>query len=211
MNFLKPLKMSEKMKTNSKINTVFPWIMAVAGFLIAFLFFKKDNIDPPKVIEYKDSIVYVPVIDTVFLTNTIYEIERDPYLIRDTVVDTFVQYIADNVSKELLAEIARNHYNINLYIDSIQIDSLGYVVITDSLQANRIKQRIVTYDLAFTQPDLRKAFLSAGVSVGGNKQSFDFGVGLMFTTKNKWSVGYDYYGMGKTHMLTVKKSLFEFK
>jgi len=185
------------------------------GILTAFIVLKscegpKQDIPDPIII-YKDKIVTIPKLDTIIQTNTLWEIERDTFLRRDTIVDTIIRYISDNTSKELLAEIARNHYQKNVYSDSIQIDSLGFVIIRDTLQANHIKHREIEYHLEFQPPNLRKAFLSVGASAGGNKTHFDAGVGAMFTTKNKLSIGYDYYGVSKSHMITVKKSIFNFK
>lgn len=195
---------------HSRISNIF---FVAFGFMLCWLLVGQCEPAPKEKIKtvYQDKIVRVPEIDTVIQTNTITEIEKDPYLVRDTILDTITQYIADHTSKELLAEIARNHYKINLYIDSIQIDSLGFLLVKDSIQSNRIKSRSIEYNLSFDPPDQRKSFLSAGVSAGGNKDQFDLGIGVMFTTKARWSFGYDYYALGGGHMVTVKKSIFNFK
>lgn len=184
----------------------------IVGFVLCWLLLGQCEPTPQPQIKtvYQDKIIKVPDIDTVIQTNTITEIERDPYLVRDTVHDTVIKFIADNTSKELLAEIARNHYQVNLYVDSIQIDSLGFILVKDSIKANRIQNRSIEYNLAFTSPDPRTSFLSAGISTGGNKDHFDLGVGLIFTTRNRWSLGYDYFGISNSHMITVKKGIFEF-
>ena len=197
--------MEKKIKMKA-INIFF----AAFGFILCWLLLGKCESVPQAETIYKDKIVKVPEIDTVIQTNTITEIRRDPFLVRDTITDTIIQYIADNTSKELLAEIARNHYKINLYIDSIQIDSLGFVLVKDSIQRNRIKSRSIEYNLSFPAAVDNKSFLSAGASAGGNKESFDIGLGVMFTTKNRLSIGYDYYGISNNHMVTVKKSIFNF-
>lgn len=204
------MKMNSKIKLNKESFVTALIAVFLCFILLAFLKCNPTP-NPDVVIEYRDSVVYVPKIKTVVKTNTITEIKRDPYLVRDTVFDTVIQRIYEEIDKVTLAEIARKHYQLNYYQDTLVIDSLGFVYISDTLQANRIKYRSLRYDLKVAHPGQRKAFLSAGVSAGGNKDHFDFGVGAMFTTKNRLTIGYDYYGISNSHIVTVKKSIFNFK
>jgi hypothetical protein len=185
---------------------------AVVGFVLCWLLLGQcQQVPQPKIkTVYQDKIIKVPEIDTVYETNTVQEIYRDSSLVHDTIIEPSIQYITDTISKELLAIIAQKHYQINVYVDSIQIDSLGFILVKDSIKANRIQNRSIEYNLAFNSPDPRTSFLSAGLSTGGNAERFDLGIGLLFTTKNRWSFGYDYYGISDSHMITVKKSIFEF-
>jgi len=184
-----------------------------AGFFICLLLMKKcERIEfSNQPIVYKEKIVKVPKIDTVIWTNTVEEIRNDTFLVRDTIIDTVINYISKNTPKEVLAEIARNYYQINFYNDSIPVDSIGYISIKDSIQSNKIKSRSLEYNFEIPKPQNLGSFLSVGVSAGGNKATFDVGPEVMFTTKNKWSFGYSYQSISNRHFISVKKSIFQFK
>lgn len=197
-----------KNQTKTKIHKLIIAFLLVIIFMLLFLLseeFTETNII------YQDKIEYIPKVDTIIETNTIREIEKDPFLIRDTIIDTFTQVIIDQISKEELARIAQNHYKINVYVDSVLIDTIGQVIITDSIQRNHILHRSFAYDLRLSQKSPAKSFISVGGGLGVTNNQLDFGIGADFTTKKGVTFGYDYQALSKSHMITVKKSIFNFK
>lgn len=193
---------------------------AAFGFLLAFLLFRgcegKDCPDTPAKIEYRDVIVTTPVLTSSTETNTVDEVRGDSDLFvdpADTVTKFIIQRIIDSTAIEALALITKRYYDLNAYVDSIKIDTLGYVIIKDTLQKNQLRKRTIEYMLTMplVQVDKQKGFLSAGVMAGGNINSFDLGLSLMYTTRDRMSIGYDYNFIDKAHYIRVMRSVFKRK
>lgn len=185
------------------------------GFLLYFLILGRCKGEPcanakPKIV-YEDSLVYVPMPAKTIHTNTIEYIIADP-IAKDTATEEEIQTIIAEVDPDKLARIAKKYYDINFYSDTIKVDTIGYIIVNDSLQKNLIKNRNLTYKLTFNQYEPKqRGFLSAGVFAGGNQQSFDLGIGLMWTTKRKLSIGYDYNLIDNAHYLNVSRKIFQRK
>lgn len=195
-------------------------MFVVFGFVLCFILMRACSKEcSPKTykdIVYKDKIIKVPVMTETIKTNTLYEILKDGDTSDGDTLDEKtkieIQKIIDSVSVELLARITKKYYDKNYYSDSIKIDSLGWVYIKDTIQKNSILWREMSYDLkvsAIKQPNT--GFLSVDAMLGGNKTSFDLGVGLSYTTRKRLSMGYIYNIVDNSHYIRIGKSIFNRK
>ncbi len=123
--------------------------------------------------------VFVPKIKTVVRTNTI----------TDTVV---LKSRIDTLA------ILKDYYNKYVYQDTLKLDSLGYVVIMDTISQNKIFSR--KFDSQILIPTttitndiyLNQSKFFGGVSIGGNKSQINFLSGDLLYKSKKDNV----YGVG---------------
>ena len=123
--------------------------------------------------------VFVPKIKTVVRTNTI----------TDTVVLK---------SRNDTLAILKDYYNKYVYQDTLKLDSLGYVVIMDTISQNKIFSR--RFDSQILIPTttitndiyLNQSKFFGGVSIGGNKSQINFLSGDLLYKSKKDNV----YGVG---------------
>ena len=123
--------------------------------------------------------VFVPKIKTVVRTNTI----------TDTVV---LKSRIDTLA------ILKDYYNKYVYQDTLKLDSLGYVVIMDTISQNKIFSR--RFDSQILIPTttitndiyLNQSKFFGGVSIGGNKSQINFLSGDLLYKSKKDNV----YGVG---------------
>ena len=123
--------------------------------------------------------VFVPKIKTVVRTNTI----------TDTVV---LKSRIDTLA------ILKDYYNKYVYQDTLKLDSLGYVVIMDTISQNKIFSR--RFDSQILIPTttitndiyLNQSKFFGGVSIGGNKSQINFLSGDLLYKSKKDKV----YGVG---------------
>lgn len=145
-------------------------------------------------------------VNTVIQTDTIYKpikyteirdttIFRTKYLPQKIAMDTaaaVVQYVQTN------KEIVLDYIAIRVYVDTIKIDSIGTVIIEDSVSTNQILSRNVTKRLNYSQYiDSKRAYKRSndfylGFSILGTTRQFNAVTGgILFTTKrNAYSVGF---------------------
>ena len=123
--------------------------------------------------------VFVPKVKTVIRTNTI----------TDTV---FKKYKIDTLA------ILKDYYSKYVYQDTLKLDSLGYVVIMDTITQNKIFSR--RFDSQILIPTttitndiyLNQSKFFGGVSIGGNKSQINFLSGDLLYKSKKDNV----YGLG---------------
>ena len=105
-------------------------------------------------------------------------INSKPQLINTIHVPPEIKYLPDTNYEKLLAqyrEILSLYLDKNIQKDSLKIDSLGYVYVTDTVTKNLIKSRIYDYNLrhpvittTIINPPVRKTQLYAGGSLQGS-------------------------------------------
>ena len=156
----------------------------------------------------KPVVTEVPKIvrDTVWITNTGSTVTKPtvtttiPYPIP---VDHWnTQYLPDTSSMAKLVkqyeELVRKFLATNVQKDSVKIDSIGHVYITDSVSANSIKSRSVTWNLKYPQitttitiPEPKKVKWYAGGYVQGEDGTLidEIGAELMIINKKEQMFG----------------------
>lgn len=96
--------------------------------------------------------------------------------------------------KRYILELRRELLSINVYNDSLKIDSLGYVNVIDSIQNNLIKNRKYSYNLKYPkiittitikEPYIPKTQIYVGGEVFGNKLSPINGLNAGLLLKSK--------------------------
>lgn len=90
--------------------------------------------------------------------------------------------------------LADNFYSMNIYSDTLDIDSIGYIAIKDSVVSNKIKGRSIKYNLQYpeiittieiTKPaPLKKEFYLGGTLYNGNNLT-GISSGLLYKDKKK--------------------------
>ena len=109
---------------------------------------KKETPEPPKIVR-----------DTVWITNTGTTVTKPtvtnsiPYPVP---IDRWnTEYLPDTSSIAKLVvqyeELVRKFLATNVQQDSVKIDSIGHVYITDSVSSNLVKNRLVTWNLKYPQ------------------------------------------------------------
>jgi hypothetical protein len=160
-------------------------------------------------------------------------------MITETVVETEIEYIERIITEQKKGEtiyvevevpveilipadvdtmsILRDFYTKRTYTDTLNVDDLGYVVVIDTIQQNKLiyrthdaflKEKIVTTTITnYVYPEPSYVFYS-GVSVGSEH------VNAVFTFQNKRKILYsielplygDQYGIGVSIPLNFNKS-----
>ena len=160
-------------------------------------------------------------VNTVIQTDTVYKpfkvteirdttIFRTKYLPQKIAMDTaraVVQYVQTN------KEIVLDYIAIRVYVDTIKIDSIGTVIIEDSVSTNQILSRNVTKRLNYSQYIESKRNIKrsngfyAGFSILGSQQQFNALTGdiLLTTKRNAYSVG---FGVDNNAMFIFKGSIY---
>ena len=150
----------------------------------------------------KPIVTEVPKIvrDTVWITNTGTTITKPtvtntvPYTVNIDHWNT--QYLPDTSSIAKLAkqyeDLVRQFLATNVQKDSVKIDSIGHVYITDSVSSNLVKNRLVTWNLKYpsitttiTVPAPKKVEWYGGVYGEGRRGNMLSEIGLGLLVKNK--------------------------
>lgn len=96
--------------------------------------------------------------DTVYITKDSLIVRKVPRIIRDTTyLPGEIKYIPDTnyaVLKKQFQNLVKEHTAINIYADTLKLDSLGYVFVVDSVQFNELKNRI--YNYKYTLPIVKE-------------------------------------------------------
>lgn len=168
---------------------------------------KCSHIETETVVEYKNTIEYVPAIDTIVQTNTVREFVRDTITIKETILDTIIDTIIQSIPIEDMAKIVALYYNKNFYLDSIPIDTIGFVLISDTIQKNRIINRKFEYDIRTKCEQTQPMFLSVGIKTDLGDVP-DLGGVVMFTNRQRLSLGYQYGVINNSHNIFLTKSIW---
>ena len=152
---------------------------------------KHINSDPaePKIIR-----------DTVWVNNTGSTITKPvvtnniPYTVP---IDRWnTEYLPDTSSMTILVkqyeELVKKFLSINIQKDSVKIDSIGHVYITDSVTSNMIKNRLITWNLHYPNvtttiivPEPKKTQWYVGGTVQGQKGELLDQINAGLLIKNK--------------------------
>ena len=160
-------------------------------------------------------------VNTVIQTDTVYKpfkvteirdttIFKTKYIPRSIAMDTakaVVQYVQTN------KEIVLDYVAVRIYVDTIKIDSIGTVIIEDSVSTNQILSRNVTKRLNYSQyieskRDIKRSNgFYAGFSILASKQQFKALTGdiLLTTKRNAYSIG---LGIDNEAMFVFKGSIY---
>jgi hypothetical protein len=149
----------------------------------------KPQPDAPKIVR-----------DTIWISNTGTTITKPtvtntvPYTV--TVDHWNTEYLPDTSSVAKLAkqyeELVRKFLATNIQKDSVKIDSIGHVYITDSVSSNLVKNRLVTWNLKYQQitttitiPEPKKVHYYLGGYIQGQKADLINQIGTQLLIKNK--------------------------
>ena len=148
-----------------------------------------DRVEPDTQIVIKDTTVYVPEYLTIYGTDTVFEEVPLPYEVETIVTryDTIEVYHVDT------ANLILDYFFKRAYNDTIKLDSLGFLVIKDTIQTNRITNRTVIRNIDFKIKPLvvKNNRWFWGVSLLGNTQEFNaITADILFVqSKNAYSLG----------------------
>ena len=127
--------------------------------------------ETPQQIVIKDTTIYVPEYLTIYGTDTIFKDVPLPYEVERIVTryDTIEVYHVDT------ANLILDYFYKRVYNDTIKLDSLGFLVIKDTIQTNRILSRRVIRNINFKVKPLtvRSNRWYWGLSLLGNTQEFN--------------------------------------
>lgn len=144
-----------------------------------------------------------PVADTVTVVDTFY-VTKDslifskPKLIK-VVVPQYLpaEYKADTSYSGLFKqfdELVTKHTVKNIYQDSLYIDSLGYVMLTDTVQFNQLKNRSSYYNFKIPHiketvtitkeaPAVRQVYVGGAISTSKTFNAYNAQLGILYKTK----------------------------
>ena len=138
--------------------------------------------------------------DTVWVTNTGTSITKPtvtntvPYAVP---IDRWnTEYLPDTSSMSKLVkqyeELVKKFLATNIQKDSVKIDSIGHVYITDSVTSNVVKNRLVTWDLKYPTitntviiPEPKKTQWYYGISIQGEQGNLISEINGNLLIKNK--------------------------
>jgi len=139
--------------------------------------------------------------DTVTLHDTIWSVHDSLIVkklkVKEIIHDTLPpEYIADTNYPKLKAQydaLVFAHLAKNIYVDTLKIDTLGYVAVADTVHKNELQNRSYKYNYkiptihtttTITKQAPSKGALFIGGGVTGNKNSLDvLQGGLLYKTK----------------------------
>lgn len=165
--------------------------LIVIAVLVAIILLQRSCSTPNKVfVPGENKIVY----DTVWKHVVKKEVRKVPLLVRDTVSlpgDTV--FIPDGNYEKLKSQyltLANNYGARNIYRDSVQLDTFGYVVVIDTLQYNLLKSRqylhnykIPTVTGYVQQEQRRQLYIGGGISINKSLELANLQVGVLYKTK----------------------------
>jgi hypothetical protein len=142
--------------------------------------------------------------DTTIVRDTVYN-THDSVIVRKvkihstdtTYIPSAPEYIADTnyaALKKQFEALVKMHTAKNMYMDSLKLDSVGYVVINDTVQFNTLQNRkyhynykipLITETVTINNPPKKTRQLYFGAGVNGSK---NYGIetvnaGLLYKTK----------------------------
>ncbi len=158
---------------------------AIIVLLGGFIFFKGCK---NKKVEIPEPIIEVKI-DTVYDTSTVAVPTYIPKYrtILDTVVDV------DTIPVDTMS-ILKDYFAKLEYVDTIKLDSIGYVSITDLISKNKVQSRDVTYsyrlptvikETTITKQQPLKNQVYFGINPEFNKKEIVQSMGVVMLVKNK--------------------------
>lgn len=161
----------------------------VVLILVSVILLQKCTSTPAKPIEPK------------IVKDTVWVVTKNTVITKPTLVKTIpgkpeTNYIPDpNYSKLVLqyTKLVEEHIALNVYKDTIKIDSIGHVYINDTVSKNNISYRKVAWDLKYpivtktiTLPPIRnnQLYVGGGIQGGQTQLLNQFNVGLLLKTKS---------------------------
>lgn len=151
-----------------------------------------------------------PIIDTVTVYDTTYKqvekvIYKKPKLFSSdsSFVNIDPVYLPDTNYAALKIQfetLVNSHTVKNIYQDSIKLDSLGYVSLTDTVQFNSIIGRKIYYDykiptvyktttITKTAPQKRQLFIGGSLSLNKQHEDLFISTGLLYKNKKDHIIG----------------------
>ena len=153
--------------------------------LLGYVIFLRECTPKPDPVYITDTITYtdtayIPQIDTLKLTDTVY-------------LDSIIRQI---IIKEKLDTIIifREHFTLNTYKDTILNDSNGFIVISDTLYRNKIKSRLTSiklYPQRIKPTLLTKYYIGGGINGGANRLGLNVSVAMVTKKDYLYQFQYD--------------------
>jgi hypothetical protein len=174
--------------------------LVVIAALIAIIVLQRECSSPTPCPPCVGKIDTVRIIDTVWVPLTVKKktkpkIKRSipPVAIADTfnLKDTTYQSLAYKY-----VDVVKQLSTQNIYEDSIHIDSLGYITVTDTVQYNKLQNRTAVSNLRvphvvekvyvkerILEPKVRQLYIGGGISTSKYLTNTTAEAGLLFKTK----------------------------
>lgn len=163
--------------------------LIVIAVLVAIIFLQR-SCTKKVFVPGKDNVVY----DTIWNKVIKKEVKKVPLFIKDTISlpgDTvFVPDSSYNKLKSQYLKLANNYGARNIYRDSLQLDNLGYVIVTDTVQYNLLKSRsylrnykVPTVTGYVKQEQRRQLYIGGGISINKSLELANLQVGLLYKNK----------------------------
>jgi hypothetical protein len=117
---------------------------------------------------------------------------------RDTIIN---HYLPDTNYSKLLAqyqEVVKKYLETNLYSDSVGIDTIGYVKVTDTISQNQLLKRgyrinvkypIITETIIKPAPKVRQVYAGGQLSGIAGSPVNGINAGLLYKTKKDYIIG----------------------
>lgn len=165
--------------------------LIVIAVLVAVILLQRSCSSSNKVfVPGENKVLY----DTVWKTVTKTEIKKIQLIKRDT---TYLPgdsiFVADlNCDKlKLQYEFLAKRYGLkNIYRDSVQVDTFGFIVVTDTLQYNALKSRAYQHNYKLPtvtgyvqQEQRRQLYVGGGISINKGLELANLQVGLLYKNK----------------------------
>ena len=162
---------------------------AIILILIAVILLQKCN---------KDNI---PAEQPSVKTDTVWVVKQNTVITKPTLVKTIpgvsdTSYVPDPNHARLVLQytkLVEEYLALNIYKDTIKLDSIGHVYINDTVSKNNITYRKVAWDLKYptvtktiTLPPLRtnQVYYGGGLQGGQGQLINQFNVGVLLKTKS---------------------------
>ena len=178
-----------------KILKQIPYLFII-GLIIYIIFLRECT--PPKIVDnyktdtiYSNDTTYIPQVDTVHFTDTLY-------------VDSIINHTIINERIDTVY-ILRQHFTNRIYTDTILNDVRGLIIINDTLYRNRIKSRYNSIKLFRDKPIIKnKYFLGGGVIGSQDRLGLMANVGLLTKRNKLYTAGYDFINKDVSLSLYIK-------
>lgn len=140
--------------------------------------------------------------DTVYKEVTVTQTKKVPFIKRDTTYlpgDTvFVPSDNHNELKKQFELMARNYGARNIHRDSVSVDTYGYLVVTDTVQYNKLQNRtyLHNYKLPVVTSTVlpkprRQLYIGGGISINNELSLSNVNAGFLY--KNRQDQIYGLY------------------
>ena len=169
---------------------------AVIVGLLAIIFLQRECTPKQKPCETNTDTITVPHYIQVPYKGDIkaYTLKPSKIIPTKSVPKALVPDSSYNVLYKQYVDLLKEHTYTKLYIDSLKIDTLGYVLVTDSVKNNNLFSRKFHYDLKFTQknvdhyipvqsPVKNQVYIGGGLSSTKTFNVIGAEAGMLFKTK----------------------------